>query len=70
MNESLMDLYQQERQKNTTLRTMLMVLLDLIDYTPDGGACRPNEAVGAILPVSILTRAKKVLKENEEVMSE
>jgi hypothetical protein len=43
------------------LRGELLVLLDHIDY--ERGACRPNEMIGAVLPVEVLRRCKNTLKE-------
>jgi hypothetical protein len=39
-----------------TLRSALRILLDHIDY--ERGACRPNEMIGAVLPVEVLRRCK------------
>lgn len=39
--------------------TMLQVILDCVDYTR--GACRVNEAVGAVLPKEILEQARKTI---------
>ena len=36
--------------------TSLRLLLDAVDY--ERNACRPNEMVGAVLPVEILRRAR------------
>ena len=40
-------------------RTALSVVLDQVDYTK--GACRPNEMVGAVLPVMIIDGARAAI---------
>jgi chorismate mutase len=52
-----------ELKANTeeALRSALRILLDQIDY--EEGACRPNEMIGAVLPVEVLRRCKNVLRE-------
>lgn len=40
-----------------TCRDWLLTILDAIDYTKD--ACRPNEQIGALIPESILKRARE-----------
>jgi hypothetical protein len=40
-------------------REALWVILDAVDYTK--GACRPNEMIGAILPVTIIDAARSAI---------
>ena len=42
----------------------LGVLLDSVDYT--SGACKLNEAVGAVLPIEIIEKAKAALKASND----
>ena len=42
------------------LRSLLMVVLDAVDYT--AGNCRPNEMVGAVLPQQVLKLIKQEAK--------
>lgn len=42
----------------------LGVLLDSVDYT--SGACKLNEAVGAVLPIEIIEKAKAALKATDD----
>lgn len=51
-------------QKNEQLRSGIRLLLDNIDYT--AGACRVNEAVGAVLPESILRIVKHYAEKESE----
>ena len=42
------------------LRSALQALMDAVDYTQ--GACRMNEQVGAVLPLTVLERAHDALR--------
>jgi hypothetical protein len=44
---------------NSSLREALQLLLDHVDYT--AGACRPNEMIGALLPIEVINRCKQIL---------
>jgi hypothetical protein len=48
---------QQKRLED--LRSALLLLLDQVDY--NSGSCRPNEMVGAILPVEIIHKIRNIL---------
>lgn len=45
-----------------TCREALQTVLDCVDYT--NGACRPNELVGACLPMDVIAIAKKAIQED------
>lgn len=45
-------------------REALLILLDHVDY--EGGNCRPNDLVGAVLPVPVLRLAKLVAQKPAE----
>jgi hypothetical protein len=42
-------------------RTALLTLLDQVDYT--AGNCRPNEMVGAVLPVEIIRMCRQAAQQ-------
>jgi hypothetical protein len=46
--------------KRLDTNALLRLLLDSVDYT--GGACRPNEMIGAVLPKSLLEKCKESVK--------
>jgi hypothetical protein len=48
---------QQKRLED--LRSALLLLLDQVDY--NSGSCRPNEMVGAVLPVEIIHKIRNIL---------
>lgn len=58
VQNGMWDIYKGETVMNTS--ETLQLVLDHIDYT--NGACRPNEAIGAILPVRVLDLAKESLE--------
>ncbi len=43
------------------LTAALLLVLDQVDYTV--GNCRPNEMIGAVLPVEVITVARKALED-------
>ena len=45
--------------KADELRTVLLLVLDCVDYTR--GNCRMNEMVAAVLPKEIIERARKAV---------
>ena len=54
-----------EKEKIEKLRVALNLMLDHVDYRY--GACRINEMVGAVLPVSILAFAENTLWETDVI---
>lgn len=48
------------------IKTALLTILSQIDY--DAGNCRPNEMVGAVLPVEIIRLAREALKVEQEAV--
>ena len=48
------------RKPNDAMRQALQTILDAVDYTV--GNCRPNEMVGAVLPVELIKQAKESLQ--------
>lgn len=49
--------------KIMSCKTALETMLDMVDYT--AGACRVNEMVGAVLPLTVINLAKEAIK-NEQ----
>lgn len=47
------------RRQVSRLRSVLGTVLDCVDF--ERGACRVNEPVGAVLPTSVLSEARKAL---------
>lgn len=47
------------------VRAALLAVMDCVDYTAPQPACRQTEAVGAVLPVSVLQLARKALRRRE-----
>jgi hypothetical protein len=46
-----------------TCKEALLVVLDQVDYTK--GACRPNEMVGACLPVEVIELSRKAIQDEK-----
>jgi hypothetical protein len=49
-----------DQAKIDTLRALLFLVLDSVDYT--NGSCRQNEMVGAVLPKNIIEQCREGLK--------
>jgi len=63
MREWVRSSYHDERAKTEKLKAIIRLMLDATDYT--AGACRPNEAVGAVLPKEIIAKARAAVDESE-----